>query len=322
MDKIVQEVRKEMQLAADAIMKAAENIGEEIEKALELIYNCRGKTVVTGMGKTGIIGRKISATLASTGSTSIFLHAAEGIHGDLGILHKEDVVLAISHSGNTQELVSIIPYIKFQKIPIIAITGNLESQLAQNADVVLNSSIPEGYEPFNLIPTVSTTVALAIGDALAVALLRKRNFQIQDFARFHPGGTIGKKLLLTVRDLMHSGQDNPIVHEKDKMKEVILVMTQKGLGCTNVINDEGTLAGIITDGDLRRLMTREGDILEYRAEDVMGKKPKYIAPGALAVEALNLMEDFKITMLPVADADSKPLGMLHMHDLIKAGVVG
>ncbi|MBW6516254.1 MAG: KpsF/GutQ family sugar-phosphate isomerase, partial [Candidatus Cloacimonetes bacterium] len=265
MEDIIGEIRKEMKLAADAVIKAAERLGSEIEQAVDLIYNCQGKTVVTGMGKTGLIGRKISATLASTGSTSIFLHAAEGIHGDLGILNKNDVVLAVSYSGNTQELISIIPYIKFLKIPIIAITGNPDSQLAKNADVVLNSSIPEGYEPFNLIPTVSTTVALAIGDALAVALLKKRDFQIQDFARFHPGGTIGKKLLLTVKDLMHSGDENPIVLNTEKMKQVILTMTQKGLGCTNVVDSQGFLVGIITDGDLRRLMTREGDILENTA---------------------------------------------------------
>ena len=322
MEDMIEEVRKEMRLAAEAILKAADRIGNEINRAVELIYDCQGKTVVTGMGKTGIIGRKISATLASTGSTSIFLHAAEGIHGDLGIINKDDVILAVSYSGNSQELISIIPYIKFLKIPIIAITGNPESQLARNADVVLNSAVPEGFEPFNLVPTVSTTVALAIGDALAVALLKKRDFQLQDFARFHPGGTIGRKLLLTVGELMHSGEENPIVHQKQKMKQVILTMTQKGLGCTSVIDDDGILVGIITDGDLRRLMTREGDILEFSAEEVMGKKPKFIARETLAVDALNQMEDFKITMLPVADSNCKPIGMLHMHDLIKAGVVG
>ncbi len=317
-----EEVKREMRLAAEAIIKAAERIDENIEQAIELIYNCRGKIVVTGMGKTGIVGRKISATFASTGTTSIFLHAAEGIHGDLGILNKEDVVLAVSYSGNTQELISLIPYFKFLKLPIIAITGNKESQLARNADVVLNSEVPQGYEPFDLIPTVSTTVSLAIGDALAVALIKKRNFQIRDFARFHPGGTIGKKLLLTVGDLMHGGKENPIVHCQAIMKTVIPYMTEMGLGCTSVVDDEGILIGIITDGDLRRLMSREGEILNLSAEEAMTAKPKFSQREALAVEALNMMEDFKITMLPVIDSMLKPVGMLHMHDLIRAGVVG
>lgn len=321
-DNIVNEVKKEMQLAAEAIRFAAERVGKEIEQAVDLIYNCSGKTVVTGMGKTGLIGRKISSTLASTGSTSIFLHAAEGIHGDLGILNKEDVVLAVSYSGNTQELIAIIPFIKFLKIPIIAITGNRISQLAKNADVVIDSSVPSDYEPFNLVPTVSTTVALAIGDAIAVALLKRRNFKVQDFARFHPGGTIGKKLLLTVSDLMHTGDQNPLVTADERMRKVILEMTEKGLGCTNVVDTEGKLIGIITDGDLRRLMFGDGNILETTAEKAMTKNPKRITEISLAVEALNVMEDNKITMLPVVSEDSKPVGMLHMHDLIRAGVVG
>ncbi len=311
-----------MRLAADAILKAAERIDGQVEQAVDLIYRSRGKTVVTGMGKTGLIGRKISATLASTGSTSIFLHAAEGIHGDLGIIHKDDIILAVSHSGNTQELIAIIPYIKFLKIPLIAITGNLDSQLARNADIVLDSSIPRDYEPFNLVPTVSTTVALAIGDALAVALLKKRDFKVQDLARFHPGGTIGKKLLLKVEDLMHTGEENPLVHAWEKMKKVIITMTEKGLGCTHVVDDRGRLAGIITDGDLRRLMTRDGNILEFSAEEAMTRNPKFTGKDSLAVDALNLMEDYKITMLPVTDSDLRPIGMLHMHDLIRAGVVG
>jgi arabinose-5-phosphate isomerase len=322
MSDLISEVKREMKLAADAIERAADKIDARMEKAVGLIYSSPGKTVVTGMGKTGLIGRKISATLASTGSTSIFLHAAEGIHGDLGILHRDDVVLAVSYSGNTQELLAIIPYIKFLQIPIIAITGNPDSQLAKSADVVLDSSVPSGSEPFNLVPTASTTVALAIGDALAVALLKKRNFQIQDLARFHPGGTIGKKLLLKVEDLMHQGKENPLVQAREKMKDVILTMTEKGLGCTNVVNEEGTLIGIITDGDLRRLMTKGGDILECSAQEAMTKEPKSISPESLAVAALTLMEDHKITMLPVTDVKRNPIGILHMHDLIRAGVVG
>jgi len=315
-------IKNELKLAAEAITLASERVSANVEEAINLILSGEGKVVVTGMGKTGLIGRKISATLASTGTTSIFLHAAEGIHGDLGVLDKKDVVLAISYSGNTQELLSIIPYMKFLKIPIIAITGNLRSQLANNADVLLDCSVPAGFEPFDLVPTVSTTVALAIGDALAVALIKKRNFQIQDFARFHPGGTIGKKLLLTVSDLMHSGEDNPVVFEDAKLKDVILTMTQKGLGCTSVVNNENTLIGIVTDGDLRRLLSREEDFLELTARKMMTVNPKSIAPNMLAVVALNLMEEKKITMLPVINDKKQPIGLLHMHDLINAGVVG
>lgn len=315
-------VQRELKLVADAVILASERINSNVDKAVDLIYNCTGKTVVTGMGKTGLIGRKISATLSSTGSTSIYLHPAEGIHGDLGIMEAIDVILAISYSGNTEEILKIIPYLKFLKVPIITITGNINSQLAKNSEVVLDCSVPDNYEPFNLVPTVSTTVALALGDALAVALIERRNFQIDDFARYHPGGTIGKKLLLTVGDLMHKGEDNPIVKLQDKMRSVLLVMTEKGLGCTNVIDNNFELRGIVTDGDLRRLLTKEGNVLERTAGESMTKNPKAVNKDMLAVSALNLMEDSKITMLPVIDDKKKPIGMLHMHDLIDAGVVG
>ncbi|MCB5231346.1 MAG: KpsF/GutQ family sugar-phosphate isomerase [Candidatus Cloacimonas sp.] len=322
MSEIIKLVQDELKLAAESITLAAAKVNSNVEEAVELILSCEGKVVVTGMGKTGLIGRKISATLASTGTTSIFLHAAEGIHGDLGMLDKRDVVLAISYSGNTQELLSIIPYIKFLKIPIIAITGNLSSQLSENADVILDCSVPDGYEPFNLVPTVSTTVALALADAIAVALIKKRSFNVEDFARFHPGGTIGKKLLLTVDDLMHTGEFNPIVGKDSKLKEVILTMTQKGLGCTNVIDDKNNLCGIVTDGDLRRLLSRDDDLFNLTAQDFMTPNPKTIKADMLAVAALNLMEENKITMLPVVNDQNSPIGLLHMHDLINAGVVG
>jgi arabinose-5-phosphate isomerase len=216
----------------------------------------------------------------------------------------------------------MIPYIKFNKIPIIAITGNSESTLAKNADVVINCAVPKAYEPFGLVPTASTTVALALGDALAVTLLKKRDFQEADFARFHPGGTIGKKLIYRVKDLMHSGEKNPIITEGVLMDKVILEMTSKGLGCTSVINSTGILTGIVTDGDLRRVLGIPGNLLERKVEEVMSADPFAVKADTLAVEALNLMEDHKITMLPVVDAGKKPVGMLHMHDLIDAGVVG
>lgn len=315
-------VKKELNLEAKAINEAADRVNENIEKAIEILYKCSGKVIVTGMGKTGIIARKIAATLSSTGTTAIFLHAAEGIHGDLGILQENDIVIAVSYSGNTEELISIIPYIKFKKIQIIAITGNLGSKLANNSDIVIDSFVKKEYEPFGLVPTSSTTVSLAIGDALAIALLKKRNFKESDFAQFHPGGTIGKKMILTVNDLMHSGDKNPIVKNTDKMNKVVLEMTSKGLGCSSVIDEAGKLIGIVTDGDLRRYLTKGHTDLNVQAAEVLTGKPKTVHPKCLAVDALNLMEDHKITMLPVVNQCDEPVGMLHMHDLINAGVVG
>ena len=319
---LIEIVKKELNLEAEAINKIAERIDENIIKAIDILYNCKGKVVVTGMGKTGIIARKIAATLSSTGTTSIFLHAAEGIHGDLGILQKDDVVIAVSTSGNTQELISIIPFIKFMKIPIISITGNKQSQLAKNSDVVIDCYVPKEYEPFGLVPTASTTVTLAIGDAIAVALLKKRDFKETDFAKFHPGGTIGKKLIYKVDDLMHTGDKNPIVNNNVKMDKVILEMTSKGLGCTNVIDENGKLVGIVTDGDLRRFLAKGITDLNVLVLEAMTVNPKSVNPETLAVDALNLMEENKITMLPVVDKENIPVGMLHMHDLIDAGVVG
>ncbi len=315
---IIQELRQE----AHAIELAAGKIGVEVEQAVELIFNCKGKIVVTGMGKTGIISRKIAATLASTGTTAIYLHPAEGIHGDLGMVQEGDIVIAISYSGNTREVIQIIPYLHFHKIPIIAITGNMDSELSKNAKVVLNGSVPPGCEPFGLVPTCSTTVALALGDALAVALLRKRNFREEDFARFHPGGTIGRKLLMRVIDLMHTGNEIPIVNDNAGLDVVVLEMTGKKLGCTCVVDAQGRLCGIVTDGDLRRLISQGVKRLKQPASQFMTINPQTVASDVLAVDALNIMEEKKITMLPVIDQEMLPIGILHMHDLIQAGVVG
>ena len=319
---IIKFIKDELNLEAKAINEVADRIDSNIENAINLLFNCKGKIVVTGMGKAGIIGRKIASTLASTGTTAIFLHAAEGIHGDLGLLDDNDVVVAVSNSGNTNELTSIIPYIKFRKIPIIALTGNMQSQLSKNASITIDCFVPKEYEPFGLVPTSSTTVALAVGDAIAVALLKKRNFNEEDFAQFHPGGTIGKKLICKIEDLMHSGKENPIVNDQAKMNKALIEMTSKGLGCTSVIGVDGKLVGIITDGDLRRMLEKGITDLNINVQDVMIKSPKSMNPAELAVDALNLMEDNKITMLPIVDDNNKPVGMLHMHDLINAGVVG
>ncbi|MCF7858768.1 MAG: KpsF/GutQ family sugar-phosphate isomerase [Candidatus Cloacimonetes bacterium] len=314
-------IKDELNLEAKAIREVAERLDPKIEEVIDLIFNCRGKVVVTGMGKAGIIARKIASTFVSTGTTAIFLHAAEGIHGDLGLLNDDDIVIAVSNSGNTEELISIIPFIKFKKIPIIALTGQLDSKLALNSNLIIDCHVPKSYEPFGLVPTSSTTVALAMGDAIAVALLKKRNFQEDDFAKFHPGGTIGKKLLIRVADLMH--QDIPIVFDSDNMETTITKMLEFNIGGTIVINAENVLIGIITDGDLKRILLKNHhDIMNRSVEEVMTKAPKTILQQTLAIEALNLMEDNNITLLPVVDDLKKPVGILQMHDLIKAGVVG
>lgn len=319
---LIKFIKDELKLEAKAINQVADRIDANIEKAIDLILNCEGKVVVTGMGKTGIIARKIASTLVSTGTTAIFLHAAEGIHGDLGLLEDNDVVIAISNSGNTDELTSIIPYIKFRKIPVIALTGNAQSQLAENSDVVIDCFVPKEYEPFGLVPTSSTTVALAVGDAIAIALLKKKNFNKEDFAEFHPGGTIGKKLIYKIADLMHKAEGNPVILHTETLNKAIIEMTSKGLGCTNIVDKQGKLVGIITDGDLRRILENGIMDLNVPVKDVMVNQPKSLTADKLAVEALNLMEDNKITMLPIVDKENKPVGMLHMHDLINAGVVG
>ncbi len=320
---IIEQIRKELNLEAEAIRLVAEQLDPiEVDKAFRILSECKGKVVLTGVGKAGIIARKISATLSSTGTTSIFLHAAEGIHGDLGMLQPSDVVMAISNSGNTQELLSIIPFIKFIGIPLISLTGNIQSSLAQASDAVLNCSVPENYDALGMVPTSSTTVALAVGDALSILLLKEKNFSLVDFARFHPGGNIGKKLLLKIKDLMHSGSELPIVNADDSMSEVIMEMTSKKLGCTAVIDNTGCLLGMITDGDLRRqIQLKEDKLLQHTAFDCMTPNPKNCLEDELAVFALNLMEKYTITMLPVVDTESRIVGMLHMHDLIRAGII-
>jgi arabinose-5-phosphate isomerase len=314
-------MNNQMHLSAKAIQKAADKITHHVESAISLICSAEGKIVTTGMGKSGIIARKVSATFASTGTTSIYLHPAEGIHGDLGILQKGDVVLAFSNSGNTQELVSIIPYIKFHKIPLIAITGRWESILAKNADFVIDASIDDGVEPFGLVPTASTSVQLCLGDALAVAVMTKKGFKVNDFALFHPGGTIGKKLLLRISDLMHSDEETPVIEETADMHSAIIEMTSKSLGCTNVVSKQGKLVGIITDGDLRRFLSMGYSNLKVPILNYMTKNPKRMHPDELAVEALNQMERYRITMLPIVNEDDEPVGLLHMHDLIRSGVI-
>lgn len=306
---------------AKAILEISEKVDEKINKAIDLIYNCKGKIVVTGMGKTGIIARKISSTFASTGTHSIYLHPAEGIHGDLGMVDHNDVILMISNSGETQELIDIIPYFKKHENKIICLTSNFESTLAKISDVTLNIGVSKDYEPLGLVPMASTTTALAMGNALATVILQKKNFKEEDYAILHPGGTIGKKLLLKVSDVMHLGEENPVIDKNRNLREAILIMTSKGLGCVSIVDKFGKLIGIITDGDLRRILQKYENPLELEVEQLMTKNPKFVTPETLGINALELMEKHAITMIPVVNDKYQPIAMLHMHDLIKAGIV-
>jgi arabinose-5-phosphate isomerase len=300
-----------------------ERINEAFVRAVELILACEGKVVVTGVGKSGIIGQKIASTLASTGTPAFFLHPTEGIHGDLGMLEKKDIIVAISNSGETDELSQILPLIKRYGNTLIVLTGKTTSTLARAGDVVLDVSVQEEACPLGLAPTASTTVTLAMGDALAVALLEKRGFDKEDFAMLHPGGKLGRRLLLTVRDLMHVGEELPTVYEDTLMKEALVEITSKRLGVTGVTNKRKELVGVITDGDLRRALERYPDLLERRAAEVMTRNPKWIEADTLAAQAVQRMEEHSITSLFVFETNGErvPTGIIHLHDLLKAGVV-
>ena len=313
--------RKVLRLEAQAIQELIGRINETFTQAIEILHDCKGRVVVTGMGKSGLIGKKIAATLASTGTPAFFLHPAEGVHGDLGMVSRGDAVLLLSNSGETGELITILPAFKRLAVPLICLTGNSRSTLAKNSDVVIDVGVKEEAGPLGLVPTASTTATLAMGDALSVALLEKRGFKEADFAYFHPGGTIGKKLLLKVTDVWHHGPAVPRVTEKTPLKDVIVEMTSKKLGMTTVVNSHGKLSGVITDGDLRRLLEREPSPMRKKAVDVMTGKPKVIAPTALAAKAVQIMEQYSITTLVVADAQRNVAGVVHLHDLLKAGVV-
>lgn len=318
----LKQAKRVLKIEADAIISLISRIGESFLKALDILSSCNGRVVVTGMGKSGIIGKKIAATLASTGTPALFLHPAEGIHGDLGMITKGDVLIAISNSGETEELNKILPLIKRLDVKLISLTGGLNSTLANASDVVLDVGVKKEACTIGLIPTASTTAALAMGDALSVALLEKRGFKEEDFVFFHPGGSIGKKLLLKVNDLMHKGRDMPVVSEDSIMKDTILEISSKKLGVTCVVNSKGELKGIITDGDLRRWLGKGAvDIFRTKAKDVMTRNPKTIEEDALAGKSVSIMEQYSITSLIIVDKDKRPEGIIHLHDLLKAGVV-
>lgn len=308
-----------MEAAAVAQMEA--RIGSDFKRACELILPCTGRVIVTGMGKSGHIGKKIAATLASTGTPAFFVHPGEASHGDLGMITKNDVVLAMSNSGSTAEVITLLPLIKRMGIPLISMTGDPESPLSQAAEANLDVSVEQEACPLDLAPTSSTTVALVMGDALAIALLEARGFSAEDFAFSHPGGALGRKLLLKVEDIMHSGGEIPKVGENTPLREALLVMTEKGFGMTTVVNDDDELIGVYTDGDLRRTIDQKIDINSTPVGTVMHRGGTAINQQILAAEALKIMEDNTITALVVEDDNHHPVGVLHMHDILRAGVM-
>lgn len=321
----VSQVTELLQLEADAITKAAGRLQpEQVERAVELLANCQGKVVLAGVGKSGIVARKIAATLTSTGTLAVYLHPADALHGDLGILTEEDVVIVLSNSGETDELVTILPHLKSRQVPIIALVGNLRSTLARNANVVLDASVDKEACPFNLAPTTSTTVALAIGDALAMTLMQVKGLTPEAFAINHPAGRLGKRLTLRVRDLMHSGTAMPTVAPEASWLEVLSAMSRGGLGAVNVIDETGALVGIITDGDLRRLLQRvkPTELETLAAKSMMTAQPVVVAPDVLAYSALQLMENrpSQISLLPVVDQQQQCIGLLRLHDVVRSGL--
>lgn len=320
--KDIQKGKEVIRMEAEAISVLEDKINSSFQKAVDIIYGCKGRVIITGMGKSGIIARKIVATMNSTGTPAIFLHPSDAVHGDLGMVRNDDVVICISKSGDTQEIRQLLPMFKRIAVPIITMVGNLNSHLAKQSDVVLDISVKEEACPHNLAPTTSTTATLAMGDALAVTLLEKKNFTADDFAMFHPGGSLGKRLLLKIEELAITGEQVPKIGLHASLKDAILEITAKRLGATCVMNGDDTLAGIITDGDLRRLLQKTSDVSGLTAEQVMTKNPKTIRKGTLASAALQEMENFSITQLVIIDEHKKPYGLVHLHDLVRAGLGG
>jgi len=319
---IQQLARAVIETEAEAVLALRERIGTDFLHACRFMYDCLGRIVVLGMGKSGHIGAKIAATLASTGSPAFFVHPGEASHGDMGMITGDDVVLALSNSGETGEILTILPLIKRLGVPLIALTGKPDSSLARAADAHIDVSVAKEACPLGLAPTASTTATLAMGDALAVALLERRDFTADDFALSHPGGQLGRRLLLHVDDIMHAGERTPRVGEEASLSEALLEMTAKGLGMTTIVDDEERVIGIFTDGDLRRVLDHgEVNVHDMGVAEVMTRDCKTVSSGTLAMEVLHLMEQHKINALPVVDGNGRLVGALNMHDLLRAGVV-
>jgi arabinose-5-phosphate isomerase len=322
MSQSVEKGKEVVRIEARAVAALEAKIDESFEAAVNLILQSTGRVVVTGIGKSGLIARKIVATMTSTGTAAIFLHPSDAVHGDLGMVRKEDVVICISKSGDTEEIRELLPLFRRIGVKIISMVGNINSHLAKHGDLTLDISVKEEACPHDLTPTASTTATLVMGDALAIALLDRRGFTREDFAMFHPGGNLGKRLLLKIEEMMVRGENIPVVRESIPLSEAIMEMTSKRLGATCVVNNGGALLGIITDGDLRRLLQRTTDVSGLVAKDAMTANPKTIRKDLLAAVALEEMEGFNITQLVVVDEHQRPVGMVHLHDLVKAGLGG
>lgn len=324
MDNMLEHAQEVLRMEAEAILELVPRVDASFEAAVKLVMESKGRLIITGMGKSGLIGRKMAATLASTGTPSFFLHPAEGIHGDLGMVTSDDVVMALSNSGETGEVLNILPSLRRIGAKIIAMVGNPNSTLGKDADVVLNVGVSKEACPLGLAPTSSTTACLAYADALALALLECHHFTAKQFAVFHPGGSLGRKLLLTVGSIMHKGEENPVVHGQCTVQEALFVITDKGLGAVSVVDEDNKLQGLLTDGDIRRGLRKGVDFLARPVTELMTKTPKTITEEKLAAQALHLMESNipkPITVLPVVDETMHVIGLLHMTDLVRQGVV-
>lgn len=317
---VVERGKKIILREATSLARIADLLDHNFTTAVELLTNCRGKVIISGMGKSGIIGQKIAATLSSTGTTALFMHPAEAAHGDLGVVSKEDVIICLSKSGMTEELNFILPALRRIGVSIVAFTGNKRSYLAQKADIVLDVSVEQEACPFDLAPTTSTTAMLAMGDALAICLMQEKQFTHQDFAVTHPKGSLGKRLIMKVSDIMVTSDALPVVAETAPLTDLILEMTSKRFGVSGIVDSAGKLSGIFTDGDLRRLIQSGKDFLSLQAKDVMTTEPKTVPADTLAEKCLKILETHRITQLLVCDEENRPVGLIHIHDLITLGL--
>ncbi len=316
----IEDAKKVLEIESEAINDLIKQLDDNFSQAVELISKCKGRVIITGMGKSGLIGRKITSTLSSTGTSAFFIHPVEGMHGDMGMVMKGDIVLALSYSGETEEMKKILPLIKRLGLRLITLTGNPDSSLAKESDAVLNVKVKREACPFNLAPTASTTAMLALGDALAIALLEKKGFKEADFALLHPAGVIGKKLLLRVEDVMRKGEENPLIDEDKRVREALFVMTSTRLGAVSVVDKEGKLIGFFTDGDLRRHLQKDKNLLEKKLSSVMTKKPTAITKRKLATEAVRILQEKKFDNIPVVDEGNRPIGIVDERDLLKEGI--
>ena len=319
-NKIISDARNVIRLEKEAIAGLSKRLDGSFSDAVELMYRCKGRVIVTGIGKSGIIAQKIVATFNSTGTPAVFLHSADSIHGDLGIIKEGDVIMCISKSGDSEELINLLKVIKDFDVKIISLVGDLDSEIRKFSDIVIDASVKSEACPYNLAPTSSTTAALVLGDAMAVSLLKKKEFSREEFAMLHPGGILGKRLNLKVSDLMVKGKEVPAVKQSTPFSEVIVEISSKRLGCTCVLNKHGKLTGIITDGDIRRLLQKHRDISGLVAKDAMNNRPKTVSENMLCETAIEVMEKFSITQLIIVNKKKSPVGIIHLHDLVKAGL--